>query len=90
MFKFDFFLKAEYCNTTVNQHSAIKKMQPSEETRQWFKEQGLTLYTIYESEIGCVCSVDNITEEQAITIQLTYNIKAEHGELRKSNLRLTL
>jgi hypothetical protein len=76
---YDFFLKQKYCDIKVEPFTLIKSSFPTRETFNWFEDQGIQLLTGYESEIGVLCTVVDITEDQALIIKLTFEIP--QGEL---------
>jgi hypothetical protein len=81
MASFDFFLKAQYCNSTRCPFVGNVTCEPTEETRQWFFDQNIYLYTGYSSQIGVLCTAIEVTEDQALLIQLAFDIKADTSEL---------
>ena len=88
---FDFFLKAQFCNATVDRYTMVTKCLPNEDTRKWFSDQGIRLYTGYEAQIGVLCTAYDVTEDQALLIQLAFDIAADTQELYEyQELRLTL
>lgn len=78
---YDFFLKQQYCNVHLNPYVGNKTCTPNEETWRWFNTQGIRLYTGHESQIGVICTALDITEDQALLIQLAFDIQADTQEL---------
>lgn len=72
-----FFLKEKYCQATTNPYTAIRSCLPNEETKQWFKDQQITLIPGYQAEFGVLCTAMNITEDQALLIQLAYDVQSD-------------
>ena len=78
---FDFFLDERFCDKRVDHYVGSSHCTPNEETRQWFRDQGINLYVGHQTTIGVICTALNVTEDQALLVQLAFDIKADTSEL---------
>jgi hypothetical protein len=88
---FDFFLKAQYCDVRTNTIVGNRSCTPNEETKQWFADQGIRIWVGYQGEMGVLLTALDVTDDQALLIQLSFDVHPETQELyERAELRLTL
>ena len=89
---FDFFLKAQYCEAT--RHGFVPGAgfcAPTTDTLKWFTDQGIRLWVGHRDLLGCLCTAVDVTDEQAVLIQLAFDVPANAQELyEKQEIRLTI
>lgn len=86
MASFDFLLSAKYCNTKQCPFVGNTIAEPNEETVQWFADQNIKVVTGYSSLIGVLCTAVQVSEDQALLIQLAFDVRSQLCELYDNTL----